>query len=257
MTTTRYFLYFIPGLKNGPGFEAEARKIIGSSIEGCALMPKNISRGPGSSDGVLFSAIPKLIKANDADVVRSLEYCADPARQAWFEGDGFWVGANVDAMPGPGDLERQSMTGGYYHTGPAGTWLVPLARRFDGGTALDERLTYSPSGDVSFSPLPRYEKLCAFAAENFELLSRLSVDVNGDVSVSFDRRYVDVAVEALSVNYHVGRYELSLLGALTRDSAANICGLLCDGPMIVQALSQKKTSSAEELLDTDSGGQED
>ena len=250
----RHFLYYVAGLSAGPEVKGALVRAVGPSVAGGDLRVANTAHGPGQQGpGVLFAAVRDGLVVPAGEIERRLKYVADPARQVWMEADGFWVGYEVDARPGPEDLERAKMVDGYpYQCRDTGSWVVPLARYADGGTNLDQRIVYLPSREIEMRPLQRYEALCAFAAEHFEYLSGVYQD-ELDLMVTYSQRFADVACEALGVNYHVGPYELSLLGMLTKDASVLICGLLCDWPGLMRILAEKKTASAAPALDTNCG----
>jgi hypothetical protein len=254
----KHFFYYIPNLKAGPEAKGAIHRVIGSSIAGAELRCANTTHGPGQSGpGVLVAALPEGALVPAGEVERRLQYCADPARQAWMEAAGFWVGYDEETKPGPVDLERRKFVAGYEHICPdTGRWVVPLAREVEGGTKMDQRIVYLPDRTTELRPVQRYENLCAFAAEHFAYLSGVDADESGQV-VTFNQRFADVACEALCVNYYVGPYELSLLGVLTRDASTIICGLLCDWPGLVKILmdrnAEKKMESAETPSSTNSG----
>lgn len=232
--TTNFFMYYIPGARNETGFLEKAVGLVGSAIQDCDLHVQNVNAGPGKNgSGALFAAIPRYLsdQYKVADVVRALKYSADPKTQTWLEGAGYWVGFVNDARPRPEDLRRQSTVGGYTYICPdTGEWVVPLARKVDGTTAFDERVVFQPDGTIKYATISRYETLCQFAAQHFEVLALL--DINDPVMNVTDK-HLQIAVQALAINYHVGAYELSALGTLKRSSAAYICGLLCDWPGLI------------------------
>ena len=45
-----------------------------------------------------------------------------------------------------------------------------------------------------------------------------------------------MACEAISINYHAGPYELSVLEMLTMNGAAYICSFLCDFPGLIEII---------------------
>jgi hypothetical protein len=256
---TRYFLYYIEGLKNAKSAKEKAIAAIGKSVEGATLTIRDVSGGPGQTgSGVIVAAVPKSASPAPAEIDKRLEYCADPARQVWMKANGFWIGYHVDLKPSADDLRREVMVGGYRHDCPeSGSWTIPLARKTDGTTLFDQRIVYQPDGTIAKEPLTRYKALCDFAADHWEMLTGLDPTDSG-VEFEADQRYCDVACDAIGVNYHAGPYELTLLEALTMSSAAYICGYLCDWPGLVaileaKAASGKKNKETDDTLTTNSG----
>lgn len=233
----RYFMYYIEGLKNARDAKAAVVEKIGASVHGTTMPIKDCASGPGKSGpGLLCAAIPSHIKPDGAEVERRLEYNADPAKQTWMECNGYWIGFHNDLKPGPDDLRRDQIVAGYtYNCKETGSWIVPLARKVDGGTLFDQRIVYKPDGTICKEPLTRYKAICDFAAEHFEKLSGLDPDSDGLVFEA-DQRYCDVACEAISINYHAGPYELSVLEMLTMNGAAYICSFLCDFPGLIEII---------------------
>lgn len=255
MSELRYFLYFIPGLRAGSGAKDEIAARI-PSLQDRELVVKNVGAGPGQSgDGVLVASLPNGLERAPGEVERDLEYCPDPARQVWLAADGYWCGYWVGRMPDAEGLMRSPMVGGYVVETEAGTWVVPLARHLDGRTNLDERIVFSPDGEISMAPIARYERLCGFAQEHFQFLSGVDDPLGVDTKAGL-QRLADASVEALAVNYHVGRVELSLLGILTKVRVELICGLLVDLPGLLKLLEEKKkqVESTVDRLSSTCGG---
>ncbi len=259
----RYLMYYIPGIKNARDAKDNVVKAVGPSIAGATLVLRDCDGGPGKTGpGILCSAVPKSASPKPAEVDRRTIYNADPASQTWIEGNGFWVGYHNDLRPSANDLQRDSMVNGYRHEcAVSGSWVVPLARKTDGSTLFDQRIAYKPDGTITTKPIARYEALCAFAAEHWEKLTGLEPDEHG-IEFEADQRYCDVACQALGVNYHVGPYELTLLETLTLQSAAYICGYLCDWPGLVAILEAKanagkKNKETGDSSTTNSGGAEE
>lgn len=237
---TKYFMYYIPDLRNSKDTAVEKIKaIVGNSVSDCRFPCRNVDGGPfQQGPGLLFAAIPEHIKPEDGEIERRLLYNADPANQVWQKADGYSVGYHVDLKPGPTDLSRSKMVGGYMHDTEAGEWMIPLARKADGDTLFDPAIKFDETGKIIKETPARYKSICAFAEEHWETIS--SGDTDGEsITILADQRYCDVAVEALGINYHVGRYELSALEALTLSGAAMICSYLCDWPGYVKILTSK------------------
>lgn len=259
----RYFMYYIEGLKNARDAKDNVIAAVGPSIDGAILPMRNCAGGPGKSGpGILCAAIPKYAAPETAEVDKRLEYNADPAKQTWIQANGFWIGFHNDLKPSSIDLQRENMVNGYVHNCPiSGDWVVPLARKTDGSTLFDQRIAYQPDGTIVKKPVARYEDLCAFAAEHWEMLTGLEPNELG-LEFEADQRYCDVACRALGVNYYVGPYELTALETLTIASAAYICGYLCDFPGLVAILEAKtkagkKNKQTEDSSTTNSGETEE
>ena len=225
----KHLLYYIPGLKNAKEAKAKVVEVVGNSLVDSEIAITNCDGGPDKSGpGVLCAAYPKWASTVGAEVEKRLVYCADPAKQVWIEAKGYWVGYHVDLKPNADDLQRERMVSGYRYECPlTGDWVVPLARKSDGTTMFDQRVAYMPDGTITKKPVARYKTLCDFASDHWEFLVGLEADEKG-IEFEADKKYCDVACEALGVNYHVGPYELTLLEVLTMESAGWICGYLCD-----------------------------
>lgn len=255
----KHLLYYIPGLKNAKEAKKKVVEIVGNSLVDSELALTNCDGGPNKTGpGVLCAAYPRWASTTGAEVEKRLVYSADPAKQVWIEAKGYWVGYHVDLKPSADDLQREKLVGGYRHECPlTGEWVVPLARKSDGTTRFDQRIAYLPDGTITKLPVARYKSLCDFAAEHWEFLTGLEENT-GSIEIEADQRYCDVACEALGVNYHVGPYELTLLEVLTMESAAYICGFLCDLPGLMAILraqqgSAKKNKETETSSTTSSG----
>lgn len=252
---TTFFQYYIPGLRTGSGTTKRAREIIGASVQGCVLKERNIGEGPGRQGaGLLIAAVPehRMDEFPGAEIERAMGYIADPARQKWIDGGDHWVGYNVDSRPTADHLRRNKVIPGYQYECPvSGKWTVPLARKIDGTTLFDQQISFLPDRTIQKRPVDRYNHLCEFAAEHYAFLTGIEADDDG-ITVLADERYATVAVEALGVNYHVGPFELSLLGTLTVQSAVLICGLLCDWPGLCDLMKARDDLAAKKNSDPES-----
>lgn len=235
----RFLLYFLPGLKAGPSVKDQIVKVVGPGAEG-ELRVANVASGPGQQGpGVLVACLGAGVETKPGEVEKRLQYCPDPARQVWIEATGYWVGYDAGRCPRAEDLCRPVQVGGWRHNAEElGHWVVPLARHEDGRTEFDERIVFLPDGGIVMKPLARYERLCGFAHAHFERL--VQFETSEAVEMPETLFMATVAAEAISVNYFAGRYELGLMGVLTKRGTELICGYLCDWPTLREIMKDRE-----------------
>lgn len=169
-----------------------------------------------------------------------------PKEQEWMEVAGesgcYHLGVDRDPLA-PADLERDELIAGHLVTLEDGhDWLIPVARCFPAGTNLPEALILGPDGGLVSEILPRFAKF----AEDAE---RVYAALGDGEDMSLTDGW-DVAVRALSLNYHLGRHEVSFLKLLTTTNMTLILRAIIDYPTITAAIEDHKKK--ESLQDSDS-----
>jgi hypothetical protein len=173
-----------------------------------------------------------------------------PDDQVWDEvaidkADSYWLGIDGDTLA-PADLERDELIAGHLVTLEDGhDWLIPVARCFPAGTNLPEALILGPGGELVSEILPRFAKFAGDAERVYEALGD-----GEDMSLTDGW---DIAVRALSLNYHLDRHEVSFLKLLTTTNMTMILRAIIDYPTIEVAIERhKKDKKKESLQDSDS-----
>jgi len=253
-------LYFVPVPQQGAA-EAELR---------AAGAAHAVDGGANYAQETAGPAGPGYLVGRDA---ASLLY--DPDRQTWekapvlvegYAGPGYWVGFDTASPPGPADLAREKQLDGHWvELGDRHRWLVPVARMRSGVANVPRRVRLGAGGEKTLTIVPAYEALwaeaCAFwgewiaaldpdvpAAGEFTWVGRSKA---GAVATRLDRCF-DLTCTALAVNYRVGPPEISLLGLVDSENAADAPLALCDWPS-VEALAKKAGASGAESTSPGAG----
>jgi len=159
----------------------------GPGGQGCLLRPLR----PDAEEPVLgcyaADAVPEGL---------AMEWTAAQGRE------GLWVGHYVASPPGPGDLERAEVVDGHWTLLADGhKWLVPIARASAGGTNLPQAMQLGPDGGWVRGEVTAHGAWSGRVGEFFDLMAELS---RADKPLSYvPEEWMDVAVGALAVNYHV------------------------------------------------------
>lgn len=227
MKTENPMLYFIPG-ENGVGADRGVLRRVGllPVIGDAPVVHRQVMNGPGGLNGVMVAS------NTDTAVVY------EKAAQTWIECANFWVGYWNERKPGPRDLQRGEVVDGHLvEMGDGNDWLIPVARMVDGDTRLPQVIGFNPDGSVRLSVS---QKFTAFYDAGFAIFNEL---VNNDRYAESAEELLSVAIEALTVNYRVGKWEAGLLGLVTTNNLVRVAQAIIDFPAIDAQRSQKKTPS--------------
>lgn len=237
-----HFLYFIPGeTAAGAGQALIERAGLRYAFKGTQPTVRPNSKGPGGRQGMLLG----VAGVNVDDLV-----CREP-EQIWGDAPNgkHMVGYYADRLPGPHDLEREEFVAGHQVLlGDRRRWTVPVARCFPAGTNLPCALAMGPDG-VERKVRPEYVGLCNCAEKVFAYFkaidealpaAREGGEVLIDEEVALDERYfLQMAVDALGVNYRMGHAEANLLGLFDTENIYRVAGALVDLPSIRAVLDAK------------------
>jgi hypothetical protein len=158
-----------------------------------------------------------------------------------------WIGHESTAPPTPADLAAEEMVAGHaVRLADGAEWAIPLARVFPQGTALPESLRLAPDGKLVKGVLPRFAEFCARVERYWDIyVATLDAVAGGLAAPEWDDADAwRLAVEALSLNYHLGPVEVSHLGLVNTSNLAAVIGALFDRPTVeavfVQLANQQK-----------------
>jgi len=220
----RAFLYLLPGVTQASAAicaDHGLSEVVGDG----PLSQRPGVGGPEGTQGVLLWRRIESVPRYDSE------------KQEWLQNGECWVGMDRAAPPKPEDLIRdQPIAGHWVRLGDGNDWLIPVARRVGGGTALEQ--AFRKVGDEwQLEILPKYKWLWEQAGKVFDAyLSALKGD--GMVSVEDP---LELAVKVLTVNYRIRAPEISLLGLLTTGNLwQGVLGALIDWPEIEARLEQEK-----------------
>ena len=181
-----------------------------------------------------------------------------PAEQKWRRSsDGkFWAGYWLNDRPTPKDLQREKVYGGQMVKLRDGNeWLVPRCYAYleDRSHTLPEILDLNDAGELIGRIEPKYEKITEGAMKWWSLYSRVP-----DAAPMTVGQEVDLASDAMSVNYRVSKLEIvGLLNLWSTDEYGSVLRAMIDADMQdewAKAYMQKKSQeSAESGLNIGSG----
>jgi hypothetical protein len=240
------FLYFIPDV-NGVD-DATLKRVGLEHLLGAPRRFGRMDRGPAGGPGCLVD----LATGPDAP---ALAWVADAQQWPECPNAGFRIGFTKGAAPGPRDLQRADLIDGYPVTLADGNeWIVPLARVFATGRAVECRMRLGEGGRwVAAEAVERLVGVEAVASgiwagleAQFQLNAELAAASKplNPVTISID---VDAAISGLAVNYRIGKFEVSALGLFTPSIVKDVLLALVDWPTIsaaAGALEKKKPDSA-------------
>lgn len=248
------FIYYLPhSLDLKPEAWQERRRAV---IGGLPCARRGCS-GPDDATGLLL--VPQ---------VAAPPRCRyDPPSQTWRKAPGgWWLGWQTDTPPGPDDVIRADAVRINHpvELADGNEWLVPVARLVSGDTGLPQVLDLTEDGTLQPIPDERYrpildaaEQLWSRIMDALGQVSDEDADEDGgiEIDVQADRR---LAVDALTINYHLGVEEIGLLRLLGTESANEVIGALVDAPGMrrcLHAMAQKK-SETDASSNGDSGARE-
>jgi len=232
------FLYYFPEKKG-----ILAKDIDEAGLDGIVSMDNlgccGVNTGPDGIGGVVIAR---------SGVGASIGYY--PEKQTWAQSlcGKYWVGAENANRPGPKDLEREDSIGGHpVILGDGGEWLVPIARAFPEGTRLPQSLIFGPEGKVLARVGEKYARLWADAERVWRDFWNDSVPRGEEpkekhVYLNYSEQ-MEIALQALGLNYRLGKDEANLLGILGTDNLISILGALIDMPAISAVLLEMEAAA--------------
>jgi len=180
------------------------------------------TRGPGGHSGLLLCALPF-----EQPPPPRLDYAPD--FQTWTQlGEGLWAGLDNERTPTPADLRRRRPLLEGYSVPIAGTtWSVPVIRDPYGASGLPCDWHYTAEGEVEEKIRPEFREFWEKTADVADLF--YGTDPDAKAARLADRPWiVERCLDALALNYRVGRYEQNLLGLVASDTWASILGATVD-----------------------------
>jgi hypothetical protein len=221
-------LYFIPGQA------AAGTTILQKAGLAGVIGPQRSTRGPtaGPADvsGVLVANNPPP-GSNGSTGPAELSYSPEAQRWAREPEGRYYVGVGIDNPPGPADLIREDAPGGNLVTLADGRdWMVPVVATFANSpqaVSIPRAIVFDDTGQLVTEPKAELQILEEVGAEIFEALA-LTDDGVFELPNRTQEELIRIAFSALSVNYHLGAAEVSLLRLVDTDNYQKILLELAD-----------------------------
>lgn len=223
-------MYFFPG-KHGVTDALLRECALSQIVEDTVAETREVIGGPGGQAGVCV-----VFRRADSESVR---VAYDGAAQHWEEcaGGAYWIGYWRDVVPGPQDLARDVQVAGHLvELADGREWIIPLVRQFDGGTAVPQVIKFRADGSVEHDINPKYSE---FYSRGMQVWESVAQDNKWGPSEEW---ILDTAIEALTVNYHVGKWEVSALGLLDTRNTTLVVQAIVDGPTYKRWTDLKKNA---------------
>lgn len=219
------FQYFIPDINvqhvdpaflAGRGLQMPLRDLLERWDPPHNVVCTAIRRGPENREGVWIYPLPP-----SGAMPAQLGY--DAGSQHWVECGGHWLGYEKAAKPSPEELQRGQVVGGYEHKLADGrVWICPVLRRKINEANLPVQFRVE-GGEWIQTVKDEYRELWGKSYGWWQQFMGLD-DKPSDVEV------LDACCELLSLNYRVGRQEISELGLLDSETAPLVFRAAVDGP---------------------------
>lgn len=254
------FLYYIPdvdpsqvspSLLKGRGVTLSLRDLFGRWQPPHNVTVAPIVHGPDGKCGCYVYPIPET-----GNLPRTHGY--DSETQEWENCGGYWLGIDTENRPTPPELIRPTIVSGYpYRLGDDWEWECPVLRRPTGTVSIGipnvpQSWGYDSSGTFEEKVLPQWEWAWK--------LSERIWNVFGGVEDIDKPEACDICCQLLSINYRVGKHEITKLGLITSDNYGKIFKAAIEGELIDEAteneLEQKKSEFSEPATANTSNGGE-
>jgi hypothetical protein len=224
------FLYFIETQKNEITPEDLRAIGLGHLVEKDAKPLARGCTGPDGKPGLVFSAgagpAPKY----------------EPAKQTWkaapvkwvegVKGVPYYAGLWNDSRPTPADLARAVIIAGEdVELGDGNVWRIPVCYSIVRGSTFPKDLVLGEDGETwQELERPQFRKLCADAERVWQAFLNAEQKEDGSgATIRLDKQLAaNVCVDALSVNYRLGKLEVSMLAILGTDSRERVLRAVVD-----------------------------
>jgi hypothetical protein len=194
----------------------------------------DVDRGPGDQPGMVLYPIPvsgDVPQRPGYEASREWRRVSRSAAAGVATPPELWVGYDCDDPPGPADMERRILVGGYPIEDACGqTWHVPVLRAVDNPRG---RLSAAFKWDEEDRPRigvdPRYGQLWEQSARVWDLIDRQSNDTGAvfgqDFDAATDEFLFGFLLECLGINYRADNAVWALIdrvrpGWLSQEAAS-------------------------------------
>lgn len=246
------FLYYIPDVDSSqvspPFLESRGMLLPFRDLFRKWQPPHNVTvapvvHGPDGKCGCYLYPIPET-----GNLPRTHGY--DPETQEWEDHDGYWLGTDTENRPTPPELVRPTVVSGYeYQLGDDWDWICPVIRRPDGTPNIPQAWGENGSGFVE-TVLTQWDWA-------WKLSERIWNVFVGDEDAERAEAW-DICCQLLSINYRVGKHEITKLGLITSDNYVQIFQAAVQGELWTQALAaeddeKKSNDSTPNIVNTSNG----
>ena len=194
-----------------------------------------IVHGPDGKGGCYVYPIPET-----GNLPRTHGY--DKETQEWWDCGEYWLGIDTENRPTPPELVRPTVVTGYdYRLGDDWDWMCPVIRRPDGTPNIPQSWGENGSGFV--------EKVLMQWEWAWTLCEKIWNVFIGAENIERSEAW-DICCQLLSINYRIGKHEITKLGLVTSDNYVQIFQAAVEGELWDQALEadseQKKSEDSEQ-----------
>lgn len=235
-------LYFIDREGNLAISDDRIRETIGGVSDGCQFEVANANAGPGGLSGaVVFLSFPAA--PGGRPVVGYY-----PEKQSWHKvyGGACFVGWENNSPPEPNDLIRPNVIDGHpVKLADGKEWIIPTARVFPKGTGLPAALILGPDGELITEGLPKYAEISKSADRvwsEFERSIEGTERPDSEKLLTIQDQF-SIAIEALSINYRLSKWEVSALRLITTENVVKILEALIDVPTLLEVANSQSEST--------------
>lgn len=214
-------LYFIP---NYTTF-VQPENIPMSHLVGASLAQVMVSSGPNGQSGLVLSFV---------DSIGRTGYY--PSEQTWTDTEkGYWIGHGPGNCSSDHMKRKRQLSGHPVVLRDGNVWEIPVARYYTGGSAFPS-IFVKQDGQISLQTSPEFWDISLKAEKVFSdmLLEKKSLTWNDAF---------DIAVDALSINYHISVDEVLELALLDTVVCEQVLGALIDLPSIRDAVKKSQLDS--------------
>lgn len=158
-----------------------------------------------------------------------------PERQTWTScaKGAYWIGVTDGELPGPTELLRPaSVIGHSVAMADGNEWIVPIARRWSGGTRLPRALRLNDDGEWTEEIEEKYRDLWEFAERLWESIDR-DGGSGGEMMRVESVELAGIVTNALAVNYHINAAVASLLNLYTSETLLKAGFALINWPTVL------------------------
>lgn len=209
--------------------------------------------GPGGSSGCILAALPP-----DKQPPLRLGFYPDFQQWTRFEGPGgaTWVGLDTEHPPTAEELARPKQFDGYEIELAGQQWKIPIIRDPLGGTRLPRDWIVGAGGEVDERIQASYLDLWNEFVSVVDLFFNPADDSPAGV-FRLDRAVaMRRCLQAIGLNYRVGRFEQNLLGLVNADNWSSVLAATVDLWTfwdLHRGAQEKKTAQAKASADGESG----